>query len=289
MQLGNLLDEDGQCARDVFDPLSLDRLSGKAGEIDGMPGLKCVADLAYRFEAADPRSLPGTRIDDEDRALAVIDFGAVRRNDAQERVVDRMRQFVAAHHQLAIVDQDRGHAARQHILMLVTALAQDVQKQDRPLPDVAHIFTEGGGWERLLPDGYLLAFERPTPLLFRVPSLSRGDAEPREDSKMLNIHGRSASKGDALRVARLYRSRFSLRIDRHIREKSLGHLDVLSGAPAAGKGTDFNGYRGASDLNDVGKAGDFVTNEDWQLKAHLGHSDSDDSPLGQMGGDCAAS
>jgi len=88
---------------------------------------------------------------------------------------------------------------------------------------------------------------------------------------------------------RLYRSRFSLRVDRHIREKSLGHLDILPGAPAAGKGTDFNGYRGASDLNDIGKAGDFVTDEDWPLKAHLGHSDSDDPPLRQTGGDCAAS
>ena len=88
---------------------------------------------------------------------------------------------------------------------------------------------------------------------------------------------------------RLYRSRFSLRVDRHIREKSLGHLDVLPGAPAAGKDTDFKRYRGASDLDDIGKAGDFVTDEDWPLKAHLGHSDSDDPPLRQTGGDCAAS
>jgi hypothetical protein len=38
-------------------------------EVDGVSGLGRLADLAQLLEAANPRSLPGTRIDDEDGAL----------------------------------------------------------------------------------------------------------------------------------------------------------------------------------------------------------------------------
>src|SRR4026207_733602 len=109
-----------------------------------MPGLECLADLARLLKAANPWSLPGARIYDEDWALAVVDLGALRRNDAQQRVVDRVGQLIAAHQQLGVIDQDRSCLVRQHALALVASLAQDVQEQNRPLPEVARIFIESG-------------------------------------------------------------------------------------------------------------------------------------------------
>jgi hypothetical protein len=102
-------------------------------EVDGVSGLGRLADLAQLLEAASPRSLPGTRIDDEDGAFAVVDLDAFRRDHAQQRVVDQMGQLVAAHYQLAVVDQQRKPVA---------ASAQDVLEQNRPLPEVAHIVVD---------------------------------------------------------------------------------------------------------------------------------------------------
>ena len=144
MQFSDLLDKDRKCARDVLNPLSLQRRSRKACKVDGVSGLECLADLARLLEAADAWSLSGARIYDKDGALAVVDLHTLRRNDAQQRVVDRVGQLVAAHHQLAVIDQDRGYAVRQHLLALVAALPQDVYKQNGPLPEVAHILIESG-------------------------------------------------------------------------------------------------------------------------------------------------
>ena len=65
MQLSNLLDKDGICAGDVLNPLSFRRRSRKAREVDGVPGLERLADLARVLKAANPRSLPCTRIYDD--------------------------------------------------------------------------------------------------------------------------------------------------------------------------------------------------------------------------------
>ena len=82
VQLRDLLEEDSKGARDVFDPLSLQRRGCKAREIDRMPGPERVADLAEVLKAANTGPLPGTRIDDEDGALSVVDLNALRRDDA---------------------------------------------------------------------------------------------------------------------------------------------------------------------------------------------------------------
>ena len=73
MQLSDLLEEDGICASDVLNPLSVERRIGKASEVDRVPGLERLADLAEVLETTNPWSLPGTRIYDEDWALAVVD------------------------------------------------------------------------------------------------------------------------------------------------------------------------------------------------------------------------
>jgi hypothetical protein len=142
VQFSYLLDKNGVCACDVFNPLSLHWRGRKAGKIDGVPGPECFANLAQLLEAADPWSLSGARIYDVDGTLALIDLDTLRRNDADQRVVDRTRQLVASHHQLAVVDQNGSHPVRQHLLVLVAALAEDVQEQHRPLQKVTGILTE---------------------------------------------------------------------------------------------------------------------------------------------------
>ena len=143
VQFSDLLNEDGEGARNVLNPLSFHRQSRKPREVDRVPGSERFTDLARLLEPANSRSLSGTRIDDDDDgAVGVVDLDAFRRNDAQQRVIDRMAQFVATHHKLAVVDQDRSRRMRQHVLVLVAALAQYVQEQNRPLPGVAHILIE---------------------------------------------------------------------------------------------------------------------------------------------------
>jgi hypothetical protein len=40
-----------------------------------MPVIKCDPDFEVMFESADARAVPGTRIDDDDRRLALIGTG----------------------------------------------------------------------------------------------------------------------------------------------------------------------------------------------------------------------
>jgi ubiquinone/menaquinone biosynthesis C-methylase UbiE len=42
-----------------------------------------------------------------------------------------------------------------HLFVLVAALAQNVQKKNRSLPEIARILTEGGGWNRLFPGAHM--------------------------------------------------------------------------------------------------------------------------------------
>ena len=86
----------------------------------------------------------------------------------------------------------------------------------------------------------------------------------------------------------LYWPGFSFRIDRDISEKSLRHLDDLSGAHATGKRFDSHSHRGPPYLNNLRVARNLVANEDWPVKAHRGHPDSNDSPISSTGGDRAA-
>src|SRR6516165_11766817 len=83
-------DELGLCARDAFDGLSRHWLAQEAYEIAGVPCLHRYADFAVRLEAADPRTVSGARVDDDKWPPLHIDFDALRRNDAHQRVVDRL-------------------------------------------------------------------------------------------------------------------------------------------------------------------------------------------------------
>jgi hypothetical protein len=128
MQLADLLDENGERACHILDALSLHGNSREAGEIHRMPSLECLADLAGLLEASDPRSLARAGIDDKDWALAVVHLDVRRRNDPEQRVVDRAGQRISAQHNLSVVDQNRGNPVRHHLFALVAAPAQDVEE-----------------------------------------------------------------------------------------------------------------------------------------------------------------
>ncbi len=89
VQRDHLFEEDRLGARDVLDGLARHRFGQEADEIAGMAGLERDADLAVGLEAADARAMAGARIDDDERPAGRIDFDAFRRNDPDERVVDR--------------------------------------------------------------------------------------------------------------------------------------------------------------------------------------------------------
>ncbi len=81
MQRDDLLEEDRLGARDVLDGLARHRIGQEADEIAGMAGLERDADLAVGLEAADAGTMPGARVDDDERPPRRIDLDARRRND----------------------------------------------------------------------------------------------------------------------------------------------------------------------------------------------------------------
>ena len=74
MAADDLLDEHGFGARDTLDCLSGHRLRQEADEIAGMARLHRDADFAVRLEPADSRTMPGARIDHDERPPVEINF-----------------------------------------------------------------------------------------------------------------------------------------------------------------------------------------------------------------------
>src|SRR5262249_33368363 len=85
-------------SRDVLDGLARHRVREKADEITGMSRFECHADLAVGLEAADAGTVPGTRIDDDERPARRIDFDTRRRNDSHEAIIDRAIERSAVEH-----------------------------------------------------------------------------------------------------------------------------------------------------------------------------------------------
>src|SRR5262245_11564438 len=89
MQFVHLLNEDSVRTCHVLDPLPVHRGGGETGEIHWMTSLERFADLANRLEPSDARALAGAGINDDDRALALVDLRARWWDDPEQRVVDR--------------------------------------------------------------------------------------------------------------------------------------------------------------------------------------------------------
>jgi hypothetical protein len=69
MELDHLLEKPDLALDHVQEALSRYGLLTEADEIDGVPGVQCVADLALCLETADTRAFSGPRIHDYHRSL----------------------------------------------------------------------------------------------------------------------------------------------------------------------------------------------------------------------------
>jgi hypothetical protein len=140
----DLLEEDRLGAGDILERLAGHRLGQEADEIAGMPGLERHADLAVGLEAADAGAMPGTRVDDDEGPAGRIDLDALRRNDADERVIDRSLEGTAVDDELGRIFEDVGRNLGHLFLVLVATLAHDVPEQDAALRRIDHVFDRRG-------------------------------------------------------------------------------------------------------------------------------------------------
>ena len=90
MPLDDLLDEDRLGARDAFDGLARHRFGQEPNEVAGMARLHGDADLAVGLEAADSGAVASAGIDHDERPAFKVDLNALGRDDAHQRVVDRL-------------------------------------------------------------------------------------------------------------------------------------------------------------------------------------------------------
>jgi len=84
MQFDDFFQEHRLGFHDVFDGLARHRVGAEADEVAGMTGAHRHAQFAVGLEAADPRPVPGARIDHHERALFRVDHHACRRLDPHQ-------------------------------------------------------------------------------------------------------------------------------------------------------------------------------------------------------------
>jgi hypothetical protein len=97
------------------------------------------ADFAVRLEAADSRTMPGARIDHDERPPVEIDFDVFGRNDAHKRIIDRFIELAAIDDQLGGILQDMRRRLGNVFPILIAAPTHDVKEQHGPLSGVDHI------------------------------------------------------------------------------------------------------------------------------------------------------
>jgi hypothetical protein len=109
-----------------------------------MPCLERHADLAVRFEAADPRAVPGARVDDDERSARHVDFDPRRRDDANQAVIHRPLELAAVDDELRLVFEHIGNRLLQVFAIGVAALAHHVPEQGTPPSGIDHVFHRRG-------------------------------------------------------------------------------------------------------------------------------------------------
>lgn len=98
-----------------------------------MPCLEGDTYLAVGLESADTGSVPCSGIDDDEGALAHIDFGAIGRHNAYEAIVHRSRQPAPVHDKLVAELEDMRRGFGRMFRVALATLPHHVPKQDRAL------------------------------------------------------------------------------------------------------------------------------------------------------------
>ena len=140
MQFANLSDEQNLGAADVLDRLAGLGIREESHEVDRVTGAQRDADLALLLEAADARTVPGARIDDDERPLSQVGRLARLGFDAHQCIVDRALELSAIQNHLVVEHEHRRLAGPVVLDRLIAALAQHVPEQDLALHGVDPVF-----------------------------------------------------------------------------------------------------------------------------------------------------
>jgi len=125
---------------DVEQSLAGYRGMAEGDEIGRMPGAQAFADFGVLLEAADAGAMTAARIDDDDRLTRGIAWLVSRWKDAQQGIVDRMRQVVAVDQHLVGKLEQQGIAGALVGQGIVATLAQCIPEQQAALPAVDQVF-----------------------------------------------------------------------------------------------------------------------------------------------------
>ena len=126
--------------RNVLDRLAGHGIGKKADEIACMTGLEGEADFAVGFEAANPGTVPGPRVDHDEGPARRINLDPWRRHDPHQNLIDRPRQLSTIHDQFRVVIENVWNRLFQLCVILRAPLPHDIPKQDATLAGVDQIF-----------------------------------------------------------------------------------------------------------------------------------------------------
>jgi len=110
------------------------------------------------------------RIDHDERTALLVDLDALGRNDADQRIVDRLSELAPIDDEFGGVTQDIRRGLRDLLPVLVAALAQSVEEKHRALPRIHHVFHRVGDDPRHRPAWQVRFFQRHGFASFSQPS-----------------------------------------------------------------------------------------------------------------------
>lgn len=96
-------------------------------------GRKRYADLAVSLEAADPRTMAGARINDNEGTLRRVDIDVLGGNDSYQTIINWPLERAAVNDQLKIIIEHVRCSLSQVFAKLVSALAHRVPEQGAAL------------------------------------------------------------------------------------------------------------------------------------------------------------
>ena len=147
MKIDHLFKKVGLGASNILDGLARHRIGQKSDEIARMSRFEGDTDFAVCLKPADPGTMAGTGIDDNERSLRRIDLNAIRRDNLDQSVIDRPLQRAAIHDKLDLIVQNMRRCFRCVLAIRIAALSHNVTVQNAALCRIDHVF--GGGAEHV--------------------------------------------------------------------------------------------------------------------------------------------
>jgi hypothetical protein len=105
-----------------------------------MPSLERYADLAVGLEPADARTVPGTRIDNNEGTARLVKVNRLWRDDPNKDVIDWPRKRPPVDDKLHFILEHVRRGLGQMLAILIATLAHHVQKQHASLRGIDKVF-----------------------------------------------------------------------------------------------------------------------------------------------------